>query len=702
MTLISEAQQLAQDLDLAVFPVSAQKRPIHKGWREKASRDPAEIEKLFSTPGAALIGVPAGPDNDIMAFDLDFGHDPTPEERQRLSDWLASHQDWIERNARLHQTRSGGLHVITLYPQDNQPPRLMAPKFEVIREGFFFVWPSAGSGYEVLQVPDEMEEPTAPMLTPLGGFEYGDGGSLMSADEADRTMRSDGAAGARHDALLRMTQDWASGHPELDWEGLCATFDIWFTDIYGDLIEEERLSQLLDWYVDPGGQPAGELGRAMAGVKTTPEQANNMLAAAVHAAGGAAGLGLGMNPSPKGSVLKPKLKPIEGSILAAYDPTSDLELQPWLIEGLLRRKGNMGITGMSGVGKSTVAAAWIAGMLAGDGPSVGLPDLDPLNVAWLNAEEEAADLMRHVQVAQRELNLSVEGRLMVAGEETLDRIEHGLTLVIMEGREAVINEPLVDKLAEEIRAAEIDVLMADPITEFNDGEENNRGHAKLLNRAFRMIAQRAGVAVVYWAHTGKPGSSDPPGWYRDDIYSQRGSSQNVGSLKTAATHWPMTPGGLKAKEAWEWVRRAKNGEVPNLTAVTVVKVKNHPRFWRMAYQLKPSALDEDIAVAHPVDFDEAVLTLQQAHGSDEGISMTRLAEVIVERMGIGTHKGGVVNKQMEGEAGWPQGMRADRANGKSFIALWSGGVVCTVDGRRFSARLEGSNGAAWTCVVREV
>src|SRR6056297_2790929 len=174
MTLISEAQQLAQDLDLAVFPVSAQKRPIHKGWREKASRDPAEIEKLFSTPGAALIGVPAGPDNDIMAFDLDFGHDPTPEERQRLSDWLASHQDWIERNARLHQTRSGGLHVITLYPQDNQPPRLMAPKFEVIREGFFFVWPSAGSGYEVLQVPDEMEEPTAPMLTPLGGFEYGD------------------------------------------------------------------------------------------------------------------------------------------------------------------------------------------------------------------------------------------------------------------------------------------------------------------------------------------------------------------------------------------------------------------------------------------------------------------------------------------------------------------------------------------------
>jgi hypothetical protein len=275
----------------------------------------------------------------------------------------------------------------------------------------------------------------------------------------------------------------------------------------------------------------------------------------------------------------------------------------------------------------------------------------------------------------------------------------------MQGKDPVINEPLVDKLVEEIKAAGVRILMADPITEFNDGDENNRGHAKLLNRAFRMIALKAEVAVVYWAHTGKPGASDRPDWYRDDMYAQRGSSQNIGSLKTAATHWPIVRGDT-VREQWNWMKRMKSADhptVPNLTAVTVVKVKNHPRQWHMAYELVSSAENPDIAVAEPIPLDMAEDRANAAASGAVELTVSTLTDELVRRLGPGMHKRPTVNRAMKGVTGWPNDCRANRHS--ELLSGWAAGLTAHVKGAAYRVRVElprDGESTSFTLHIREV
>jgi len=140
MTLvIQEALRVAQDLDVAVFPVGADKRPIIKGWRAKASSNPDEIEAMFSLHGAAGVAIPCGPKNDLICFDLDFGHTDDEDRKARLMAWAEAFMADAEGKVEVRRTRSGGMHILAAWP-DDQPPRRIMPKLDVIIDGFYFVF----------------------------------------------------------------------------------------------------------------------------------------------------------------------------------------------------------------------------------------------------------------------------------------------------------------------------------------------------------------------------------------------------------------------------------------------------------------------------------------------------------------------------------------------------------------------------------
>lgn len=99
--LVSKALEIAEEYP--VFPCDVKKRPVCEGGFKAATQDPDEIERLFSVPNAALIGMPTGEISGLSVIDID------------VRDGKGG-KDWREENAevlgstRIAETQSGGWH----------------------------------------------------------------------------------------------------------------------------------------------------------------------------------------------------------------------------------------------------------------------------------------------------------------------------------------------------------------------------------------------------------------------------------------------------------------------------------------------------------------------------------------------------------------------------------------------------------------
>ena len=368
------------------------------------------------------------------------------------------------------------------------------------------------------------------------------------------------------------------------------------------------------------------------------------------------------------------------------------DMPPWLVEDLIRVGGTQAVVGMSAVGKTALSAGFIAGMLAGRTEVYGLGKVSrPLNVAWANAEEAAAVMKLQVMAAQRKHRLPQLGDLLIVGEEALEQEHNGLEIVLEQqnpahGRiEVVPNEPLIVSIIEELRAARIDLLMVDPITEFNGGDENSRFHARMLNRQFRRISRETGVAVMYWAHTGKPPEGKRPDWYASDLYAQRGSSQNIGAVQGGSTLTPFLPEG-SAADAWRAYNDAKGGRRPNMILFNTVKMKMAPTLFRAAYVIEPSELNQDVPVVSHVGYAEAEEAVSPAASSSDALLRSTQTLALVSALGVGVHSRGMVNKSVAGRDGFPKDLRADRPESRKILQRWMRARECDFGGKTYSVR----------------
>ena len=91
MTILQSALWLASEMQLPVFACGANKRPITEHGFHDATRDASEIKLQFSTPGAAMIGVPTGQGAGFFVVDLDVKNGA-----QGL-EWLAANEHQIGR-----------------------------------------------------------------------------------------------------------------------------------------------------------------------------------------------------------------------------------------------------------------------------------------------------------------------------------------------------------------------------------------------------------------------------------------------------------------------------------------------------------------------------------------------------------------------------------------------------------------------------
>lgn len=677
-SLVEQALSISEEFDLDIFPLSTDKRPLAGyRWRQRATRDPKTIEADFALPGAALVGVPCGHQNDLLCFDLDFGHTDDPDRLAALSAWVARWESELDAmGARYHRTRSGGLHILTGYPHKRVPPRIIMPKFEVIREGFYFVWPTEGSGYEALNDAWTDEAPPDEMLEVVEKTGGGGGGGLMTADEADLVMRTDGDEGTRHEALLRMTKDWADERPSETLQQLCAGFADWFSDIYQ--LDEERSKQLLAWRVRrEDGEAEGELGRAMKGAMTSPERAVAALAAALEKRGPKAKLMQGtVMRHQKAAPAGPDYSAREGQLFVEYDRHEAVRLRPWVIENICREGDMGGFSGVPALGKTNLTATMIAGLLSGDGPAAGLPEIPrPRAVAWANAEEPREEMKLRLDAALLELGLDPQADCVIAGQEQL--LGGFASFLIRDGRDMVVNEKLVEIWVGELVKAGIEVLVIDPITEFNDGNENDRGDRKLLVTAIRQVAAKVGLTVLYWAHTGQQPEGKRDDWYDGNLYAERGSSGGIGSNQYGGTLVRLYPAGAKGQAALDWARGGDDpsNPIPKYLVLRVVKAKLGRAKPVLYWKVQSATHDPDIPVVIPVTEQVAHGDVASVNSTNEAMAKTPTAKELIDVLGVGTWDSlSTVHDAMRkaGAKYWPQiaALRADRGEGATLLKAW--------------------------------
>lgn len=716
--LIAQAQQIAQEYELRVFPVSKEKRPVIKGWQERATQNPDQIAKLFAIRGAAGVGVPCGWDaNDLMAFDVDLGHDPTPERLEKLQAWLEKHRRFIETHAQIHKTPSGGLHLIFLYPNDlhtKQPvarlPRNIMPKLEVIGSGFYFIWPTKGSGYEVIQRKDGWVEPDPAMLEVVERAGTGAGGyGLVSAEEAHEIMSSDGDAGERHKALLRMTHDWAEDHPDLPPVELCESFEQWFTDIYGDLIDEKRLAKLLQWDWDAGRKElTGELGRAFQGAYNTPERSAQELADALSILSNEE---KALLPPAASRTFAAPSKPVVVTEEALIGPDDDAEKLPdfdWLIPGLLERGKIMGLTGTSNAGKTRWLSLFTTCAAAGDFSPLGMEGIentDPLKVMLVANEESSVDLKRRIKATSMANGLRRVEDIVLCGQGWLDDRPFTRLLHSKDQRTLEIHEPTVKAVIQRAKETRAQIVTFDPYVTLGVNNENAAFDNNEMFAVFRRIAKETGAAVVFIHHAGKGESrTESPDAVRGLMSAYRGSSAITSAMDVGFTLLPfMVEEIAKSRDlrirAMEMVKRR---QLDNYVVMDWCKVREGRMGPASFYKIIPHTLPEGFDVGVMVLADEETARLDQrqkvvggnAASGGTQVDVATMVDVIAEafkdgdRLSLSALHNVMRPRQV---AGWPTRTKAPNATETPEVIE----AMNTLCGGAFEAR----NGKT-VCIVK--
>ena len=149
--LVSKALEVAEEYP--VFPCDAKKRPVCEGGFKAATQDPTEVERLFSVPNAALIGMPTGEASGVSVIDIDI------RDNKNGKAWKEDNQELLG-NTRIAQTLSGGWHFYYLHRSGIRNRAGIAGCVDVRGDGGYVIHPES-AGYRWLNDEEFCDFPDA-------------------------------------------------------------------------------------------------------------------------------------------------------------------------------------------------------------------------------------------------------------------------------------------------------------------------------------------------------------------------------------------------------------------------------------------------------------------------------------------------------------------------------------------------------------
>ena len=200
------------------------------------------------------------------------------------------------------------------------------------------------------------------------------------------------------------------------------------------------------------------------------------------------------------TLLPQRTTPIHATPYVWTDPTT-IPQREWLYGRLLLRKFVSATISPGGIGKSSLIVAEALAMASGKDLLGVTPD-ECLRVWVWNLEDPLEETQRKIQAAALHYELEpddIGDRLMVDSGR-----EQKLVIATTTRAGAVIVQPIVDSLVDEIIKYRIDVLVIDPFVSCHEVAENDNSAMDMIIKEWGRVADRGNCAVHLIHHTRKP------------------------------------------------------------------------------------------------------------------------------------------------------------------------------------------------------
>lgn len=241
---------------------------------------------------------------------------------------------------------------------------------------------------------------------------------------------------------------------------------------------------------------------------------------------------------------------------------SEPEPERWLVENWLPENVVGVLAGPGGTGKSTLSMQ-IGIRIATGRPFMGMPTGDPGTAIILNAEDSQNRLHLRYRnmVDQMRAEGDIEaGDLTLLAEHFQPRALGTQRKALTEGSDGRVKQtPIVDQAISAIRQTPgpVKLVVLDPASRFNGGNENANEDATVFIEAAERIREATGATVLIVHHAAKGHAK--PGEGSASVDSIRGASALTDGARYAAMLRTLDPDrarhyGLHAEQAGQFAR----------------------------------------------------------------------------------------------------------------------------------------------------
>ena len=568
-TIITEARELIQE-GFWVYPVDVDlKKPTIKDPR-KTRLTGDEFEELFYRTHATGVAVDLAL-SDLVCIDVDAYK---PE-----CNW----DTWCEENGieipetMMAHTQRGGIHYVFQAEEGKRYRGAIKglKAVDVKHQGYIVVWPTPGYEWTNDLAPVDAPSwlPTRDEVQPVLA-----GPATLQSSVQDNMS---GGARGQDDRGIRWLNE-ATGNPvELergeDWFKLVGGMA---QEYKGTIYEDAARQAVIDFALRWEGKHESE--------EETAERARKDFDSVNVVADGGVNLGSTKHVLRAYGILKEKrskktrvksaahmMKPSETEFATGFMKVEGDELLKkrlpqidWIVNDVLPSGNFFSFAGPSGAGKTRLMALLAACLATGRTDVMGWASANrPVSVLLIANEERTVDMERRVKAAMIANGLKGGKPFYVRGKE------QG-RFVLTHSPEGMLelNEDLLDKMAEDIKAADIEVVVLDPFVTLGAGGEMDPEGIDLVNSFMMQLAERTGAAVGHIHHSPKDRAA-PPDEQRGQDGAWRGHGSIYSALDVGFTIFPLMPYEVSSKKdkRRKLAEAQKNGMVDKYVVIDQAK-----------------------------------------------------------------------------------------------------------------------------------
>lgn len=517
-----------------VIPLGPNKRPLVKGWQDKATDDARQIERWWAKWPDAMPGLPSGERNGFTVLDIDQKNG-----KDGFAELKAMGLDVDAMSPCQVQTASGGRHIYFRWDGQGNSAAGLPAGLDVRGEGGFVVAPGAINGKGIYTGHLTRELPTWPEALPIHrkAVEPGQGEPTGLPFHVIRAALmkcpNDGDAYASRDAWLHMVMavhcetGGSEDGRELvhEWSKQYNDYDADHTDALWDSCKADR--GLTGWHVIREAERHGWHDDAVTQLRQM--QAHEEAMSDFDDLWDEMGWLL---PDEEAEIAELVGGPPKQEAKPLFAPASDwagLPIPPrkWHVDGLIPGNTVTILGGDGGTGKSLLALQLAVSTVTGT-RWVNRGVDQPGKALVLSAEDDNDELHRRLAdiCKSHDVPLAKLGKLLVrsmAGEDAL--------LAVLDRKtNALKPTALYAEICNTMDRERPKLVIFDTLADLHAGNENDRAHGRQFIGMLRHLAIEYDCAVVLLAHpsltglntgTGTSGSTAWSNSVRSRLYLRR-------------------------------------------------------------------------------------------------------------------------------------------------------------------------------------